>query len=335
MMGGSHRVLAALCVLVSAALPLVGCATSEAGNGPSAGSGLMPVLSAVSLVAGERLRVVATTSIVADVVRNIGGDAVKLTLLMPLGADPHAFEPTPQDAAVISQAHVVFINGVGLEAFLDRLLTNAGGDVPVVSVSDGIALLAFVGDHADDEAEADEHRDGEDDPHTWFDPNNVKVWVGNIESALSALDPDHATVYRENARAYLAELVALDAWIREAVAAIPQDRRGLVTDHSVLTYFAHAYGFEQVGAVTAGSSTLSQPSAREMAALQEAIVEHGVRAIFVSTTANPRMAEQLARDTGIQVVPLYTGSLSDASGPARTYLSFMRYDVGQIVEALR
>ncbi|MCU0520464.1 MAG: metal ABC transporter substrate-binding protein [Anaerolineae bacterium] len=294
----------------------------------------VPPVSAVGLAPDEPLRVVATTSIVADVVRNVGGDAIALTQLMPLGADPHAFESTPQDAGVISDAHVVFINGVGLEVFMDRLLASAGGNTPVVTVSDGIRLLAFAGEHADDEALADEDH-GEDDPHVWFDPNNVKVWVANIESALSELDPDRATTYRENAQAYLAELDALDGWIREAVTVIPEDRRGLVIDHSVFTYFAHAYGFEQVGTITTGGSTLSQPSAREMAALQEAIVDHGVRAIFVSTTVNPRMAEQLARDTGIQVVPIYTGSLSDASGPAGTYLAFMRYDVGRIVEALR
>lgn len=324
------RILRVAVLAAMGAALLHGCAAGERDGD------VMPSLTEVDLVSGEKLKVVATTSIVADVVSTIGGDHIDLTRLMPLGADPHAFEPTPQDAAAISGAHVVFVNGVGLEAFLDRLLANAGGDVPVVPVSEGIQLLAFEGDHGHDEEEGgtgDDH--GEYDPHTWFDPANVQVWVGNIESALIALDPVHAADYGVNARAYRAELDALDAWIREQVASIPQDRRELVTDHSVFTYFAHAYGFEQIGVITAGSSTLSEPSAQELAALQEVIAEHGVPAVFVSTTVNPRLAEQLAGDTGIQVVPLYTGSLSDADGPADTYLAFMRYDVGRIVEALR
>lgn len=326
------RVVRLAMVLALGAGVLSGCAAG--GGGTRAGH--VTSLAAVELAAGEKLKVVATTSLVADVVGVVGGDHVDLTRLMPLGADPHAFEPTPQDAAAISDAHAVFVNGVGLEAFMDRLLENAGDDVPVVPVSEGVQLLAFEGDHGHDEEEGktgDAH--GENDPHTWFDPANVKVWVDNIENALTVLDPAHAADYGENARAYSAELDALGAWIRDQVARIPQERRELVTDHSVFTYFAHAYGFEQIGVITAASSTLSEPSAQELAALQETIAEHGVPAVFVSTTVNPRLAEQVARDTGIEVVPLYTGSLSDSDGPAGTYLAFMRYDVEKIVEALR
>lgn len=334
MMVGRSRVSRAWAAMLVVVAVAYGCARSR--ENAAIRYDTMPPVTAASLAAEERLRVVATTSIVADVVSAVGGEQIVVRQLMPFGADPHAFEPTPQDAAAISEAHVVFISGVGLEAFMDRLLDSAGADTPVVPVSYGIELLEFEGDHGHtDEASGDEESHGEDDPHTWFDPSNVKVWVGNIEGVLSTLDPAHATVYRENAQAYLGELDALDAWIREVTATIPEDRRELVTDHSVFTYFAQAYGFEQVGVVTAGSSTLSEPSARELAELQEAIIAHGVPAIFVSTTVNPGMAEQLARDTGVQVVPLYTGSLSDADGPAGTYLAFMRYDVGKMVEALR
>jgi len=332
MVGWRWRVLRLAVLVVIGGACLHGCAKGEGDTD----AGAVTSLAAVDLASGEKLKVVATTSLVADVVGAVGGDQVDLTRLMPLGADPHTFEPTPQDAAAISEAHVVFINGVGLEAFMDRLLANAGGDVPVVPVSEGVQLLAFAGDHGHDEEEggaADDH--GEDDPHTWFDPANVQVWVDNIENALISLDPAHAAEYGENARVYRAELDALDAWIREQVANIPQERRELVTDHSVFTYFAHAYGFEQIGVITVGSSTLSEPSAQELAALQETIAEHGVPAVFVSTTVNPRLAEQVAHDTGVRVVPLYTGSLSDGDGPASTYLAFMRYDVEKMVEALR
>ncbi len=310
-----------------------GCAAAGAPEGAAEPA---PALEPVGLAGGERLRVVATTSIVADVVRNVGGERIELALLMPLGADPHAFEPTPQDAALIGDAHVVFANGAGLEAFLDRLLASAGEGTPVVELSHDVPLLAFADDHDDaDDHEDDDHDHEGDDPHVWFDPRNVKIWVAGIEAALSALDPDGATIYGDHAEAYLAELDELDSWIRTQVARVPETQRKLVTDHSVFAYFATAYGFEQVGVVTAGSSTLSAPSARELAALQDTIREEGVAAIFVGTTIDPRMVEQIAADVGIEVVPVYTGSLSEPGGPADTYLNFMRSDVGQIVNALR
>ncbi|MGC9347701.1 MAG: metal ABC transporter substrate-binding protein [Anaerolineae bacterium] len=289
---------------------------------------------------GERLRVVATTSIVADVVSRVGGDLIDLSGLMPLGVDPHAFEPTPQDAAAVSEAHVVFINGAGLELFIDDLLEAAGSETPVVAVSRGIDLLpAGAHDHEREEADADhedeEHGEEEMDPHTWFDPNNVRVWVDNIEGALSRLDPDNAEAYGANARAYADDLDALDAWIKEQLAGVPEERRKLVTDHAVFTYFVEAYGFEQVGVIVPGASTLSEPSAQALADLVDEIKTEEIPAIFVSTTVNPRLAQQVARETGVEVVELYTGSLSPEGGPADTYLSFMRYDVTQIAEALR
>jgi ABC-type Zn uptake system ZnuABC Zn-binding protein ZnuA len=310
------------------ALLLVVILTAGCGGGgasaPSApASDQVPTLTPVALGAGEHLQVVATTSFVADVVRTIGGDRVDVIELMPLGADPHDFQPTPQDAAVIGNAHAVFINGAGLETFIARLLANAGENTPVVPVSYGVDLLTL-----------QEGANAEDDPHVWFDPNNVKTWVANIRSALSALDPDGAATYGANADAYLSDLDALDAWIQDQVATVPQDRRKLVTDHSFLAYFAAAYGFEQVGMVTEGSSTLSEPSARELASLEDAIRAQHVPAIFVGTTVNPRIAQQIAQDVGVKVAALYTGSLSEPGGPAATYLEFMRYDVSTITDAL-
>ncbi len=300
--------------------------------------GVLPELTPVTLEAGERLRVVATTSIVADVVAQVGGEQIDLTRLMPLGADPHAFEPTPRDAAAIADAHVVFVNGAGLETFIDSLLESAG-DVPLVPVSAGIELLPFEVDphHGEDEHHDDDghHHEGEGDPHLWFDPNNVLVWVHNIEETLSALDPQHAGAYHENAEGYEAELEGLDGWIRQEVARIPEGNRVLVTDHASLTYFADRYGFRQVGAVIPATTTLAESSARELAALQEAIGEYDVPAIFVGRTVNPRLAEQVAADTGVRLVSIYTGSLSEPEGSAPTYLDFMRYNVAAIVEGLR
>ena len=317
----------------------------------------MPSLSPVLLDEGERLSVVATTSIVADVVQNVGGDMIELIVLMPLGTDPHAFEPTPRDAATVADAHVVFVNGAGLETFLEPLLESAGEGVTVVPVSYGTEILQFEKHerheyekhekqeheaHEEHEHEEDEHaeeaghdHDGGADPHTWFDPNNVIVWVHNIEHTLGALDPDNAEAYEANAEAYEAQLEELDAWIREQIAQVPKENRKLVTDHTTFSYFARRYGFEQIGAVFPGYSTLAEPSARDLAALEDTIRGFEVKAVFVGLTINPDLAQRITDDTGARLVFLYTGSLSEPDGPADSYLSLMQYDVSAIAEALR
>ncbi|HUM37773.1 MAG TPA: metal ABC transporter substrate-binding protein, partial [Anaerolineae bacterium] len=194
------------------ATALWGCAPA-----PSATDEGFPELHAAPLAEGEKLRVVATTSLVADVVKQVGGERLELYTLVPLGADPHAFVPAPQDAAAVANAQVIFINGAGLETFMGPLLESAGAETPVVSVSYGIPLLQGADD---DIAEGTEgaHSHEEGDPHTWFSPRNVKVWVQNIERALSALDPASADFYAANAAAYTRELEALDLWIQEQVA---------------------------------------------------------------------------------------------------------------------
>jgi manganese/iron transport system substrate-binding protein len=276
-----------------------------------------------------KLQVMATTTIVGDVVRNIGGDAIQLEVLLPPGSDPHSFDPTPQDVAKIAGARLIFANGAGLETFLDPLLKNAGNQAQVVYVSDGIQLIHFQGSLPGEESSAG------GDPHTWFDPQNVKVWVQNIAKALSDNDPANAQTFAANARRYTQQLDDLDAWIQSQIAQVPPGQRKLVTDHEAFTYFAARYGFQQVGAIVPGYSTLAQPSAQELAALQDAIRKLGVKAVFVGETVNPNLAERLAQDSGVRLVHLYTGALSDSSGPAATYLDFMRYDVEQIVNGLK
>lgn len=316
------RSLLTVCFIVSVLALIMGCVRHPATIQTSS-----TALDQVELQPGEKLRVVATTSIVADVVKAVADDMVELTQLIPVGADPHSFTPTPQDIAAITKAHVLFINGAGLEVGLEDLLTSSVGEVPIVAVSDGIELLSLAGnDHGGNHTT---------DPHTWLDPNNVVIWVDNIWQALASLDPQHADEYKARAESYQASLRQLDQWIRDQVDDIPVEHRKLVTDHLIFGYFARTYGFEQVGVVTAGYSTLSEPSARDIAELEEAIKRYDVPAIFVSTSVNPQVAEQIAADTGIKVVSIYTGSLSDEQGPASTYLEYMRYDVSQIVFALR
>ena len=281
------------------------------------------------------LSVVATTSIVADVVHQVGGERVSVSVLLPLGVDPHAYEPAPQDVARLSGAQLIFANGAGLEEFLPTLLENADAADRLVEVSSGIELIDFAEEHGTEDAHEDEDGHEEGDPHTWVDPNLVMVWVENIRAALSAADPANAVVYQANAAAYRAELEALDAWVREEVEQIPAQNRKIVTDHLVFGYFAARYGFEQVGAIIPGYSTLAAPSAQEIAAIEDAIRELGVRAVFVGLSVNPSIAQRVAEDTGVRLVQLYHGSLSEPGGPADSYLTFIRYNVSAIVEALK
>ncbi len=310
-------------ILMAGIIGLAACRPVDAGRGAEGPS---------------RLRVVATTSIVGDVVRQIGGDAIALTVLLPVGADPHAFEPSPQDVARVAEADVIFAAGAGLERFLDPVLQQAEGKAVRVELAEGIPLRPFEAmahseEHA--EGEAAHHEHGEWDPHVWLDPINVITWTHTIEATLSQLDPARADRYRRNAEAYRAQLRELDAWIREQVSQIPPERRKLVTEHQVFGYFAHRYGFEQVGVILPGVSTVAQPSAQEIAVLEETIRALGVRAIFVSSTVDPALARRIAEDTGARLVRVYVDSLSEPGGEADSYIRMMRYNVQQMVEALR
>jgi len=205
-------------------------------------------LSAVTLGAGDELQVVATTNVLADVVGVVGGDRIALTALMGVGVDPHSYAPTPADVAAVHNAHVVFASGAGLETNLEEMLASAGGEATHIYVSQGLELRPAPEESGEEEEEeAHDHKDG--DPHVWFSVPNVIVWVGTIESTLSALDPANAAVYAANARAYVEELEALDAWVMEQVATIPEANRRLVTSHPAFGYLADRYGLELVGAV--------------------------------------------------------------------------------------
>jgi ABC-type Zn uptake system ZnuABC Zn-binding protein ZnuA len=280
----------------------------------------------------QKLKVVATTTIVADVVSQIGGEAIDLTVLLPPGTDPHTFDPTPQDIARVADADVIFANGAGLEEFLEPLLDSADAENKIIHVSEGIKLLQFTDEHEGNEIE---HHDEGADPHTWTDPNNIFIWINNIEQALSELDSYNAGLYEKNAQDYAGEIEDLDAWVKEQVEQIPSESRQIITDHLQFAYFAEAYGFDQIGALISGYSTLSEPSAQELALLVDAIKEHHVTAIFVGNTVNPNLAERIAADTGIQIIFLYTGSLTEEGGEADTYLEYIRYNVSAIVNALK
>jgi len=276
----------------------------------------------------SRLKVVATTSLVGDVVSQVGGDKIALEILLPLGTDPHSFSPSPRDASRVADATIVFANGVGLEEFLKPLMDNLGGLSKVVEVSQGITYRLLVGEDGHGNQPVD-------DPHTWMDPNNVIIWVDNIASELCKLDPANASYYLANAQAYQQKLRDLDAWIRTQVAQIPAENRKLVTDHLVFGYFSDRYGFTQVGAIIPGFSSLAEPSAQDIAQLEDAIHQMNVKAIFISVGVNPNLAQRIADDTGTRLVFLYMHSLTIKGGEADNYIDFMRVDVNFIVDALK
>lgn len=314
----SLRLYRALVPLIVASLLLSACAAPNPAEG-KAGA----------------LRVVATTTIVGDVVQAVGGDQITLDTLIPANVDEHGYQPTPQDVAKVSRASMVFMNGAGLEPFIDKLTQNANGKAQVISVSEGITLQQGVPEDHVSTGSAGETGAPQGDPHVWMDPNNVSVWVGNIEKALSAADPAHAADYAQNAARYRQQLKDLDGWIRAQVSQVPQNRRDLVTDHLVFTYFAKQYGFEQVGAVVPGYSTTTAPSAQELAQLEDAIRKLGVPAIFVGNTVNPALSDRVAQDTHTKLVHILTGSLTTKDGPGPTYIDYIHYNVTAIVTALK
>jgi len=290
-----------------------------------------------------KLKIVATTTIVGDVVRNVAADAIDLRILLPLGADPHSYEPTPKDVALISDADIVFANGAGLEEFLEPLIISAGADDKIVYLSDTIDLIHPTDNGNDGQSEStqdqnegkSDHFQPHADPHVWTNPNNVIAWVHTIESVLNEADPGNADTYGKNAISYIEELTILDNWIRNQVAFIPEENRRIVTDHLVFAYFAQEYGFIQVGAIIPGYSTMSEASAQDLASLENAIEEMSINAIFVGNTVNPALAERIAEDTGTKLVFVYTGSLSEPGGPADTYIKYMQFLTNAFVDNLR
>ncbi|MBA4383960.1 MAG: ABC transporter substrate-binding protein [Anaerolinea sp.] len=278
------------------------------------------------------LKIVASTTMVGDVVSQIGGKHIQLTVLYPVGADPHTFEPRPQDVAAITDAQIVFLNGLELEHSLEPVIeSNATGKI--IHVSDGVEVLPFSELQPSQNSEGETFTSG--DPHTWMDPNLVMVWVNNIEAVLSELDPANADEYAANAKSYLAQLTDLDAWIQTEVDKIPVDNRKLVTDHENMGYFIHRYNFTLIGLVVDSLSTGASPSAQDLSKLEDLIKQQGVKAIFIGSTVNPNLADQVAKDTGIKLITIDTESLGEQGSDTATYIEFMKKMVTAIVNGLQ
>jgi zinc/manganese transport system substrate-binding protein len=306
--------------------------------------------------AQDKLNVIATFSILGDVVQNVGGDRVTVTTLVGPDGDAHVFQPAPADAQAVAGADVIVVNGLGFEGWMDRLVEASGTTATIITASEGVTPIAFGEeehehaegedhdhdhaegeahdhDHAAEEAGHEGHDHGAEDPHAWQSVANVQVYVSNIAAGLIAADPAGEAVYTENAIAYLAELSGLDAEIKAAIVGIPEDRRTIVTSHDAFGYFAVAYGLTFIA--PQGVSTEAEASAQDVAALITQIRDADIAAVFVENIADPRLLEQIASETDAKIGgTLYSDALSGPEGLAGTYLTMMRHNIGQLTAAL-
>lgn len=279
------------------------------------------------------LRVVAVESFLADITQQVAGERLTIDTLIPAGLDPHAFEATPRDVALIADSQVLILNGGGLEEWLGEILQNAGGERLVIEASAGLAPRTPSADEAG--LGGAEHA-AEGDPHFWLDPLMVIRYTENIRDGLIEADPEGREIYTHNAAAYIERLTELDAWIAEQVQQIPAARRLLVTNHESFGYFADRYGFRVIGAIIPSVSSGSAPSAQQLAALVDRIRATNAPAVFLETGASPQLAEQLAAETGVQVVTgLSTHSVQAGEGAEAGYIEMMKANTEKIVQALK
>ncbi len=318
-------------MLIGIVIFLIGCTAAQdtAVSTTSPTILTLPALEAAELN-GEPLKVIATTSIIGDVVAQVGGDAIELITLMEAGQDPHSYQPGAQALTAVSQADVIFVNGWDLEESLVQDLAKISEDVPMVPISANIEPLT-----TDD----DGHEHDGVDPHVWFSIDNVKQWTENVAQALSERDPDHAQTYQDNAAAYLTKLDELQTYAEEQFAQIPADKRFLVTNHDSLSYLAHDYSFELVGTIIPAASTLAEPSANDLANLITAMDTRNVCTIFTEANISDTLAQTVAAELNncatVQVLPLYTGAVGPAGSGADSYIGMFRANVDTIVKGLR
>ncbi|HET7028540.1 MAG TPA: metal ABC transporter substrate-binding protein [Candidatus Limnocylindrales bacterium] len=270
---------------------------------------------------GSALTVVTTTTVFADMVRQVAGDAVTVESLVPANGDVHTFSPSPSAARLLSQAGLVVMNGLGLDDWLESTVSDIGTAASVLKLGADLPAEDYIAGDAGAPV----------NPHLWLDVTLAATYANRIVDALARVDPDRATAYRANGQAYVARLRTLDGWVRDQVATIPEANRRFVSFHDAFPYFARRYGLQIVGVAVQAPG--QDPSAAETAQLVDAIRRAGVKAIFSEAQFPPRLVDQLAAETGASVVAnLYDDSLGDP--PVTTYEALIRWDVTQVVEAL-
>jgi zinc/manganese transport system substrate-binding protein len=277
--------------------------------------------------AQDRLRVIASFSILGDFVKNVGGDRVEVATLVGPNGNAHVYAPSPGDAKKVADAKLVFVNGLGFEGWLERLVKASGTKAPIVVATKGIKPLERTGDRGHD------HDHERADPHAWQSVANAKIYVANIRDALIAADPAGKDAYLANAAAYLAKLDALEREVRDVIAKVPADRRRVITSHNAFGYFQDAYGVSFTA--PQGVSTESEASAKEVAAIITQIKKQKVAAVFLENVTDPRLVQQIARETGAKVGgTLYSDALTDDKGDATTYIDLIRHNLRQLAAAL-
>jgi zinc/manganese transport system substrate-binding protein len=275
-------------------------------------------ISSAPVRAQDRLDVVASFSILGDFVRNVGGDRINLTTLVGPNSDVHVYTPAPADAKKIADARLIFINGLGLEGWLPRLVQSSGSKGSMITASADITPRKL-GSH--------------DDPHAWQSVANARIYVRNIRIALSAAAPADAEIFKSNAETYQARLDALELEVKDLAEQIPKERRRLITNHDAFGYFANAYGFELIAPV--GVTTEAEPSARDIAGIISQIKTAKISAIFLENISDPRLIERMAAETGAKVGgTLYSDSLTDQKGQAPTYIEMVRHNIKTLRSAL-
>lgn len=283
-------------------------ACTGSATGPSASAG--------------QLRVVATTTVLADLVAHVGGSRVHVDSLVPKGGEVHTFDPRPSNSIKVSDAQLIVMNGLGLDDWLGRLAVDTGSSAPIVRVAEDLPGVSYIAGGTT----------GTANPHLWLDVAYAELYVDRIAEALSRVSPADAATFAANAAGYKASLGELDAWVREQISTIPEDQRAFVSFHDALPYFARAYGLRIAGVVLPAPG--QDPSAGEVASLVSAIRSAGVKAVFSEAQFSPQLAEAIAAEAGATVVAdLYTDTLGDP--PADSYEGIVRWDVERIVGALR
>ncbi|UGV28838.1 metal ABC transporter substrate-binding protein [Rhodopseudomonas boonkerdii] len=276
------------------------------------------------------MNVVASFSILGDLVRNVGGERVAVTTLVGPNGDAHVYTPTPADAKTITSAKLVFVNGFGFEGWLPRLVKSAGGKTDIVTATQGIKPReAEEGGHD----HGGRHDHGHEDPHAWQSVANAKIYVANIRDALTKADPAGVDVYKANAENYLSELTKVEGEVKAAVAGIPEAKRKVISTHDAFGYFAAAYGIQFVA--PQGVSTESEASARDVARIITQIRQTKIPAVFLENVSDPRLIRRIAAETGAKIGgTLYSDSLTAENGDAPTYIAMVRHNIKALAGAL-
>lgn len=302
----------------------------------AAALGLFTLGSATTLAQPAALEVTTSFSILGDLVRQVGGDKVNVRTLVGADEDAHAFQPRPSDARAIGASALVVVNGLGFDDWMTRLARSGGFKGQIVVASEGVNTLAMVdGDEHGDDSHTHQHSHAHAaDPHAWQDLRNTQRYVANIAAALALADPAHADSYRANAERYSGELKALDSEIRAAFAALPAERRKVVSSHDAFAYFGQAYGIRFLSPV--GVSNNAEPTAKGVASLIRQLKTEEIPAVFIENVVDPRLIERIRSESGTRVGgTLYSDALSAAGGPAPDYLSMMRSNFKTLHEVLR